>query len=308
MEGIPSTSFEVSGSAACDGIQGVRLRRMPTAYSAGQVLRADGQRGCRTRATCWESAAMARYEHGPKGARRHAAAEPQRFCLLTIGSGTGNKVFHGGEILLDADGHGGELGHWVCDASPGAPLCDRGASGHLGAITSGRGVLAAARRAAVADCAGFARSRLAALSDGPRGGSRHPGAGRGRTRGRRVRHRDTARHPRPSRAGEYGRLRLALQRPPARPPGHPPAPGPRRTRGRPSPGGRVHEGSAATDTTVHTARPAPGTASSAGTGPGGAPSPKGRPPSSSRWCGASQPDRSGPSGTMRLGLMSVCTW
>ncbi|MET7762985.1 ROK family protein [Streptomyces sp. NPDC005336] len=97
---------------------------------------------------------------------RYAATEPQPFCLLTISSGIGNKVFRGGEILLDADGHGGELGHWVCDTSPDAPLCDCGARGHLGAIASGRGVLAAAHRAAAADPARFARSRLAALSDG----------------------------------------------------------------------------------------------------------------------------------------------
>ncbi|MFJ4694330.1 ROK family protein [Streptomyces sp. NPDC088766] len=97
---------------------------------------------------------------------RYAATETEPFCLLTVSSGIGNKVFRGGEVLLDADGHGGELGHWVCDPAEDAPLCDCGARGHLGAVASGRGVLAAARRAAEADPASFARSRLAALCGG----------------------------------------------------------------------------------------------------------------------------------------------
>ncbi|MFD5521556.1 ROK family protein [Streptomyces sp. NPDC127066] len=97
---------------------------------------------------------------------RYAATETEPFCLLTVSSGIGNKVFRGGEVLLDADGHGGELGHWVCDPSPEAPLCDCGARGHLAAIASGRGVLAAVRRVADADPAGFARSLLAVRCGG----------------------------------------------------------------------------------------------------------------------------------------------
>jgi len=50
-----------------------------------------------------------------------------------------------------------------------------------------------------------------------------------------------------------------------------------------------------------------GTRSPGVTGPGGVPSPKGRPPSSSRKCGVAQPVRSGPRGTMPVGLMSVWT-
>ncbi|MFD8565362.1 ROK family protein [Streptomyces sp. NPDC059639] len=99
---------------------------------------------------------------------RYAATEDEPFCLLTVSSGIGNKVFRSGEILLDADGHGGELGHWTCDTSPDAPLCDCGGRGHLGAIASGRGVLAAARRAATADPDGFAGSLLSALTPGGR--------------------------------------------------------------------------------------------------------------------------------------------
>ena len=49
------------------------------------------------------------------------------------------------------------------------------------------------------------------------------------------------------------------------------------------------------------------TLSSGGGGPGGVPSPNGRPPSSSRWCGVVQPDRSGPAGTIFDGFRPVCT-
>ncbi|GGU81183.1 glucokinase [Streptomyces litmocidini] len=89
---------------------------------------------------------------------RYGTESAVPFCLLTVSSGIGNKVFRDGEVLLDAGGYGGELGHWTCDRSPDAPLCDCGARGHLGAIASGRGVLAAVRRAAAADPAGYARS------------------------------------------------------------------------------------------------------------------------------------------------------
>ncbi|MER0443982.1 ROK family protein [Streptomyces sp. Edi4] len=97
---------------------------------------------------------------------RYAAHEPGDFCLITVSSGIGNKVFRGGEVLLGTDGHGGELGHWVCDLSPDAPLCDCGGRGHLGAIASGRGVLAATRRAAATDGAAFRASALGALCAG----------------------------------------------------------------------------------------------------------------------------------------------
>ncbi|WP_405386168.1 ROK family protein [Streptomyces sp. NBC_01102] len=94
---------------------------------------------------------------------RYGTQESAPFCLLTISSGIGNKVFRDGDVLLDAEGHGGELGHWRCDLSPDAPLCDCGGRGHLGAIASGRGVLAAVRRAAGADPAAFAGSAPARL-------------------------------------------------------------------------------------------------------------------------------------------------
>ncbi|NYI04217.1 ROK family protein [Allostreptomyces psammosilenae] len=97
---------------------------------------------------------------------RYAATEPEPFCLLTVSSGIGAKVFRHGEVLLSPRGHGGELGHWRCDPAPDAPPCDCGGRGHLGGIASGRGALAAARRAVEHDPAGFAGSLLGRLCQG----------------------------------------------------------------------------------------------------------------------------------------------
>ena len=91
----------------------------------------------------------------------------QPFCLITVSSGIGSKVYRAGEVLLDPEGHGGELGHWTCDTTSQAPLCDCGGRGHLGGIASGRGMLAAARRAGLADPAGYARSGLAPTAPDP---------------------------------------------------------------------------------------------------------------------------------------------
>ncbi|MEV7227878.1 ROK family protein [Polymorphospora sp. NPDC051019] len=88
-------------------------------------------------------------------------ADQEAFCLITVSSGIGNKVFRAGEVLLHPDGHGGELGHWTCDPAPDAMPCDCGGRGHLGAVASGRGAVAAARRAAVADPVGYGGSVLA---------------------------------------------------------------------------------------------------------------------------------------------------
>ncbi|MEO3751895.1 ROK family protein [Streptomyces sp. B6B3] len=97
---------------------------------------------------------------------RYADAEPDPFCVITVSSGIGHKVFRDGEVLVSGSGHGGEIGHWRVDPAEDAPLCECGGRGHLGGIASGRGVLLAARRAAAVDPRGFGRSALA----GPAGG------------------------------------------------------------------------------------------------------------------------------------------
>ncbi|RNC97249.1 ROK family protein [Lysinibacillus halotolerans] len=61
----------------------------------------------------------------------------KRFCVITISSGIGNKVFWDGYPLLN-NGLGGEIGHINVGHSI---MCNCGNIGHLGAVSSGRGVI-----------------------------------------------------------------------------------------------------------------------------------------------------------------------
>jgi glucokinase len=85
------------------------------------------------------------------------------FCVLTIGSGVGHKVFVEGQPLLGPHGRGGEIGHLRVDLDPDAVRCDCGEPGHLGGIASGRGSERVLRRLAERDPAGFAASMLGAF-------------------------------------------------------------------------------------------------------------------------------------------------
>jgi C7-cyclitol 7-kinase len=76
---------------------------------------------------------------------RYLRGRDDDFCVVTVSTGIGNKVFVGGRPLAGRSGLGGEIGHLQVDATPGALPCDCGGRGHLGAIASGRGALALAR-------------------------------------------------------------------------------------------------------------------------------------------------------------------
>ena len=88
------------------------------------------------------------------------------FCVVTISSGIGHKLFVDGRPLIGRGGRGGEIGHLRVDFSADAPICDCGAPGHLAAVASARGVLARARRQALRDPGPFRRSLLADASAG----------------------------------------------------------------------------------------------------------------------------------------------
>jgi glucokinase len=77
---------------------------------------------------------------------RYLRSSDDDFCIVTVSSGIGNKVFANGRPLVGRNGLGGELGHLRVDDSEGAPVCECGGRGHLGAVASGRGVLAYARK------------------------------------------------------------------------------------------------------------------------------------------------------------------
>ncbi|MEK5071620.1 ROK family protein [Sporosarcina sp. FSL K6-1508] len=62
------------------------------------------------------------------------------FCIITVSSGIGNKVFWNREVLLDKENMGGEIGHFYYGGKYKKMLCDCGHEGHIGSISSGRGV------------------------------------------------------------------------------------------------------------------------------------------------------------------------
>jgi predicted NBD/HSP70 family sugar kinase len=94
------------------------------------------------------------------------AAELRDFCILTVGSGIGHKVFLGGAPQVGPAGRGGEIGHLRIDMAADALPCDCGGKGHLGAMASGRGTLRLARRNAMADAGGFGESMAGDLAGG----------------------------------------------------------------------------------------------------------------------------------------------
>ncbi len=76
-----------------------------------------------------------------------------RFMVVTVSSGIGAKIVdrtHPHQVI-DTPPYAGEIGHIVVDHARSAPRCDCGALGHLGAISSGRGIERAARRLARSD-------------------------------------------------------------------------------------------------------------------------------------------------------------
>ena len=81
---------------------------------------------------------------------RYLRSSEEEFCIVTVSSGIGNKVFANGRALVGRNGSGGELGHLRVDDSASAPVCECGGRGHLGAVSSGRAVLAYARKHAPA--------------------------------------------------------------------------------------------------------------------------------------------------------------
>ncbi len=83
---------------------------------------------------------------------RHDAED---FCVVTVSSGIGHKVFLGGRPVVGAAGRGGEIGHLRVDFSDEAPVCECGGTGHLGALASGRAIHRLAVRLAHLDPRAF---------------------------------------------------------------------------------------------------------------------------------------------------------
>ena len=94
---------------------------------------------------CWPNARVRILNDVTAAGYRYLRSSDEDFCIVTVSSGIGNKVFANGRPLVGRNGFGGELGHLRVDDSESAPPCECGGRGHLGAIASGRAVLAYAR-------------------------------------------------------------------------------------------------------------------------------------------------------------------
>jgi glucokinase len=78
---------------------------------------------------------------------RYADSGLDPFCLITVSSGIGNKIFAHGEVLIGDDGLAGEIGHYAVEI-PGLSIpCSCGSgNNHVGMVSSGRGIELFARR------------------------------------------------------------------------------------------------------------------------------------------------------------------
>jgi predicted NBD/HSP70 family sugar kinase len=86
----------------------------------------------------------------------------QSFCVLTVGSGIGNKIFLDGSPWTGKHGFGGEIGHVKVSPKVGTPVADMRAD--LGSIASGRGTVWVAKLWARRCPEDFRGSALAGLA------------------------------------------------------------------------------------------------------------------------------------------------
>jgi glucokinase len=90
---------------------------------------------------------------------RGAARDCDNFLYVTVSTGLGGAIFHGGRLMLGPDGTAGELGH-VC-LEPDGPICGCGGRGHLEAIASGSGLAGQADVEVAAGRSAFLAARAA---------------------------------------------------------------------------------------------------------------------------------------------------
>jgi len=175
----PATSSGVLREALVDDLRGIgdRLLRRPAVVSIGfpgpvdargNVLAAPTIFGSSQDAVAlrsrleaaWPSADVLVINDVTAAGYAIARGPHDDFCVVTVSSGVGCKVFLDGRPIIGRSGRGGELGHLRIDPSTDANICECGGRGHLGGMASGRGALATARRRIGADGAGLTCEQL----------------------------------------------------------------------------------------------------------------------------------------------------
>jgi glucokinase len=148
---IVSIAFPGPIDAAC------KILTAPTIWGSGRCPRIDLAAGLRD---FWPNSRIVLLNDVSAAGYRYLRSDDESFCIVTVSSGIGHKVFAYGRPMVGPGGLGGEMGHVQIDASPDAPVCDCGGRGHLGAISSGRGALSMARRLAADFPVEFSQSVL----------------------------------------------------------------------------------------------------------------------------------------------------
>ena len=95
--------------------------------------------------------------------------EDKRFCVITVSTGIGNKIFdikHQDKIITQPDGLGGEIGHASIECEEFDLICDCGFKNHLSAIASGRGTERYAKIYSKKNKKEFSNSILATMTKG----------------------------------------------------------------------------------------------------------------------------------------------
>jgi len=141
VEGTPVTSINVgfAGPVAPNG----NVLAAPTIWGARNGPPDALRKGLARR---WPHARVGIMNDVTAAGYRYLSSPDDEFCIVTVSSGIGNKIFVNGRPLVGRSGQGGELGHLLVDTSDDAPLCECGGRGHLGAVSSGRAALEYARK------------------------------------------------------------------------------------------------------------------------------------------------------------------
>jgi glucokinase len=159
VEGILDAAQPSTVSIAFPGpIDGAgKILAAPTIWGSGRSPRIDLATSL---SDFWPNSRIILLNDVSAAGYRYLRSDDENFCIVTVSSGIGHKVFAHGRPMIGPGGLGGEMGHVQIDASPGAPVCDCGGRGHLGAISSGRGALSMARRLATDFPVEFSKSVL----------------------------------------------------------------------------------------------------------------------------------------------------
>ena len=139
---------------------GVALRS-PTILGTADETRADIAASLQA---LWPDAVVAVLNDLTCSGYAYVEAGYRDFCLLTVSSGIGNKVFLDGRPIVGEQGHGGEIGHLTLAPRLHSPIAD--IEGEVGELSSGRGVVRVAQKWAERRPDEFHNSALGRLAKG----------------------------------------------------------------------------------------------------------------------------------------------